>query len=279
MATRFRCWALATAASRSADPAARARRQVRQGGAGEARHLWPGCRAGSHPRENVRAALALVARGEAPLGIVYATDAAAEAARYASARRLPPARIRRSSIRSRPAARRKRPRRAAVPRAPVVAAGAGGLREARLHAAKLTGADAGRDRDRSSSASRSRPGGVLASLPLALALAWLLARARVSGQDAARRPGQPASGAAAGRRRLRRCWLHSAATARSARSSTSTSASCSRSAGPAPRSPAALMGLPLVVRAMRQSLEAVDRRLEDGGRDAGRRPRLGRLPR
>jgi len=39
--------------------------------------LWPGVRGKLAPAENVRAALALVERGEAPLGIVYATDAKA----------------------------------------------------------------------------------------------------------------------------------------------------------------------------------------------------------
>ena len=41
------------------------------------------------------------------------------------------------------------------------------------------------------------------------------------------------------------------------------SASSSRSAGRARRSPAAVMGFPLMVRAMRLSFEAIDRRLED----------------
>jgi len=40
--------------------------------------LWDGVAAHLAPAENVRAALAFVARGEAPLGIVYETDARAE---------------------------------------------------------------------------------------------------------------------------------------------------------------------------------------------------------
>jgi len=40
--------------------------------------LWSGLNARMAMTENVRAALILVAREEAPLGIVYATDAAAE---------------------------------------------------------------------------------------------------------------------------------------------------------------------------------------------------------
>jgi molybdate transport system substrate-binding protein len=40
--------------------------------------LWKGLSARLAPTDNVRAALALVALGEAPLGIVYATDATAE---------------------------------------------------------------------------------------------------------------------------------------------------------------------------------------------------------
>ncbi len=40
--------------------------------------VWPSVAHRIAPTENVRAALALVARGAAPLGIVYATDAAAE---------------------------------------------------------------------------------------------------------------------------------------------------------------------------------------------------------
>jgi molybdate transport system substrate-binding protein len=40
--------------------------------------IWPSVAGRLAPAENVRAALILVARGEAPFGIVYRTDAAAE---------------------------------------------------------------------------------------------------------------------------------------------------------------------------------------------------------
>jgi molybdate transport system substrate-binding protein len=40
--------------------------------------VWSSVRAAVAPAENVRAALLFVSRGEAPLGIVYATDAAAD---------------------------------------------------------------------------------------------------------------------------------------------------------------------------------------------------------
>jgi molybdate transport system substrate-binding protein len=46
----------------------------------EALGLWAGVADRLAPAENVRAALAFVARGETPLGIVYATDAAADPA-------------------------------------------------------------------------------------------------------------------------------------------------------------------------------------------------------
>jgi molybdate transport system substrate-binding protein len=54
-------------------PAGRYARQSLQ-----ALRAWPGVRDRLAPAENVRAALAFVARGEASLGVVYATDAQAE---------------------------------------------------------------------------------------------------------------------------------------------------------------------------------------------------------
>jgi molybdate transport system substrate-binding protein len=42
--------------------------------------MWPALQARVAEAENVRAALMLVARGEAPLGVVYASDAKAEPA-------------------------------------------------------------------------------------------------------------------------------------------------------------------------------------------------------
>ena len=75
----------------------RAGRPVREGGADVARRVERRRRRVSRPPENVRAALLLVSRGEAPLGIVYRTDALAEPG-VASSTCFPSRRIRRSSI-------------------------------------------------------------------------------------------------------------------------------------------------------------------------------------
>ena len=65
------------------------------------------------------------------------------------------------------------------------------------------------------------------------------------------------------------CCCCSAARGRSDGSSRTPSASSLRFAGPAPRSPAAVMGFPLMVRAIRLSLDAVDRRLEEAAGTLG----------
>jgi molybdate transport system substrate-binding protein len=62
--------------------------------------VWPSVAAKVAPAENVRAAMALVERGAAPLGIVYATDARASKAVRSSAP-SPRQAIRRSATRSR----------------------------------------------------------------------------------------------------------------------------------------------------------------------------------
>ena len=100
----------------------------------------------------------------------------------------------------------------------------------------------------------------------------LLARGALPGQVAPQRPRAPAAGPAAGRHRLLLLLLLRPARADRRLPRRSISASSSPSAGPAPRSPAAVMGFPLMVRAIRLSIEAVDRRLEDAAGTLGANP-------
>ena len=177
--------------------------------------------------ENVRAALAFVARGEAPLGIVYATDAKVEpAVKVVGAFR---SRHRPIPIRWRRWRRFENPTQRTLPRFPAIADGRTGLREIRLQLSSrrrrrgsgvlepLTPQEwtavvlSLRDRDggdrwwRCRSASRSRG-------------CW---RAAVLGKIAARRARAPAAGAAAGGDRLSAAARVRHARRRSARSSTS----------------------------------------------------------
>ena len=62
--------------------------------------VWPEVEGRLAEADNVRAALSLVSRGEAPLGIVYASDAAADPAGRRSSTPFRPIPTRRSSIRS-----------------------------------------------------------------------------------------------------------------------------------------------------------------------------------
>ena len=74
-------------------------RPLCQGGAGEARYLAEPLNPKLAMAENVRAALVLVARGEAPLGIVYETDAESRSERQDHRRVSRQTRTLRSSIR------------------------------------------------------------------------------------------------------------------------------------------------------------------------------------
>ena len=96
-------------------------------------------------------------------------------------------------------------------------------------------------------------------------------------QDAARCAGAPAAGAAAGGGRLRAAGAASARAGAIGAVARRCSASASRSAGPARRGQA-IMGFPLMVRAIRLSIEAIDRRLEAGGRARLGREAVARVP-
>ncbi len=92
-------------------------------------HVGGGRRPNVVPAENVRAALALVERGEAPLGMVYATDAHASRRRCEWCPDFPKPAIRRSAIRLARAAGSDQPRCRGFRRLPRSSgAGAGDLR-------------------------------------------------------------------------------------------------------------------------------------------------------
>ena len=116
--------------------------------------------------------------------------------------------------------------------------------------------------------SRSRPGRRSLSLPFGIAVAWLLARGDFSGKallnGLVHLPlilPPVVTGylllLTFGRRGPIGALLDQS------------SASSSPSAGPARRSPAAVMAFPLLVRAIRLSIEAVDRRLEEAAGTLG----------
>ena len=98
----------------------------------------------------------------------------------------------------------------------------------------------------------------------------LAARPGQLSRPGARRRHRPsAAGHAAGRHRLSAAPRLRPARPDRRSSSRTPSASCSPSAGPARRLPAAIMGFPLMVRAIRLSIEAIDPRLESAASTLG----------
>ena len=228
------------------------------------------CRRQGRRAENVRAALALVESGEAPLGIVYATDAAARAKVRVVAdlpRREPSAD---PSTRWRVLAASKNGQAESFEQF-LGRPGPGDLRRFGFNAAN----DRGRPpRNGASSRCRSRsacsPSAL--TLPFAYGLAWLLARRRFPGRGSCSSRGAPAAGAAAGGDRLGAAAAvrpHRAARAPGSRR-TFGLVLVFRWTGAALA--AAVMALPLMVRAMRLSIEAVDRRLVGAARTLGATP-------
>ena len=96
-----------------------------------------------------------------------------------------------------------------------------------------------RGMDRGRAVAADRAVATVVALPFGIAIAWLLARKNFWGKGAARRHRASAAGAAAGRHRLSAADQRSGGKAPIGAFLADISASCSRSAGPARRSPAA----------------------------------------
>ena len=233
-----------------ADPTSVPAGQVRQGGARAARRVGQRGRPSVAQAENVRAALALVARGEAPLGIVYQTDAAADPSVkivgtfpedthppivYPMAQYRTSTNARRGDLPRLSAAARRAAQRCSRSTGFTVLDRPDGAHERR---ARPGIAQSRGGRRRSGCRLRVASWAMVASLPFGIAGRAGAGARPVLGQVAARTRRAPAAGPAAGRHRLLLLLLPSAAAGRSARSWPSTSASSSRSAGPARRWPA-----------------------------------------
>ena len=237
---------------------------------------WDGVKDNVAQAENVRAALLLVARGEAPLGIVYATDAAAE----------PNVRIVGDLPRGFPSAdhlsgggdqgREVGRRQARSSTYLQERQGAAGVREAGLH-----GSGEVRHLDMTAEEWTAVRLSLLvavtataASLPFGIAVAWLLARGRFWGKSLVDTlvhlpliMPPVVTGYLLlilfGKRGPIGAFLDQAFGIVFSFRWTGAALAC------------AVMGFPLMVRAIRLSIEAVDTRLESGGRHAGRQPALG----
>ena len=223
--------------------------------------------------DSVRAALTLVARGEAVLGIVYATDAKVEPGVKIVG--TFPADSHPAIIYPVAATTTAKPEAAGLSRLPALDRGEDHLRKIRLHVP-------GQPDDLMFEISPTEWTAILLSLrvavvatlvatPFGIALAWLLARRDFWGKAVLDAAGPSAAGAAAGRHRL-----SAAADLRPARPGrrvarrhlgivfafrwTGAALACG------------MMSFPLLVRPIRLSIEAIDRRLEQAASTLGAAP-------
>ena len=115
----------------------------------------------------------------------------------------------------------------------------------------------------------------LVSLPFGIAIAMVLARGRFWGRVPAQRPGAAAADPAAGGDRLHAADRCSGGKGRSGRFLAEHFGIVFSFRWTGAALACGVMGFPLLVRAIRLSIEAVDARLEEAAGTLGRQPRLG----